>query len=108
MVGDGLGLAPALPLNTADWSEQEKKDRILAEHSIREKWSALGPDIKVRVETGDAGERICAVAVEESVDLVVVGSHDVGTLRRVLGGSVSNDVAHHAPCPVLLIRHHKV
>jgi nucleotide-binding universal stress UspA family protein len=109
MVGDGgLGIAPVLPLNPEAWIEKEKQDHVLAERRIRETLSELGPDVEIRVESGDPGERICAVAVEEGVDLVVVGSHNVGTLRRVLGGSVSDDVAHHAPCPVLLIRHRNV
>jgi nucleotide-binding universal stress UspA family protein len=104
----GLGLAPVLPLSPEAWIEQEEHDHVLAERHIRETLTELGPDVEIRVESGDPGERICAIAVEESVDLVVVGSHDVGTLRRVLGGSVSDVVAHHAPCPVLLIRHRKV
>ena len=45
------------------------------------------------------------MAEAEKVNLIVVGPHHTGLLRRVLGGSVSDDVAHHAPCPVLLVRH---
>ena len=105
LLTDGLGIASVAPIPPETWIEQEKQNHVAAERRIRETLSGLGPDVEIRVEGGDPGERICAVAVEEGVDLVVVGSHDVGTLRRVLGGSVSNDVAHHAPCPVLLIRH---
>ena len=105
IVGGGLGIASEAPVPPEAWIEQEQEDHVLAERRIRETFSELGPDVEIRVESGDPGERICAVAVEEGVDLVVVGSHDVGTLRRVLGGSVSNDVAQHAPCPVLLVRH---
>jgi len=108
IIGDGMGIAADAPIPPEAWIEQEEQDHVLAEWRIRETLSELGPDVEIRVESGDPGERICAVAVEEGVDLVVVGSHDVGTLRRVLGGSVSNDVAHHAPCPVLLIRHRNV
>lgn len=103
-VAGGLGLAPA-PLPTEVWVENEEQDHVVAEHRLREMFRELGPDVRIRVESGDPGERICAVAVEEGVDVVVVGSHDVGTLRRILGGSVSDEVAHHAPCPVLLVRH---
>jgi nucleotide-binding universal stress UspA family protein len=106
IIWDGQGFAPVASIPPEAWIEQEKQDHVVAERHIRETLR-LGPDIEIRVESGDPGERICAVAVEEGVDLVVVGSHDVGTLRRVLGGSVSNDVAHHAPCPVLLIRHRR-
>lgn len=105
IVGDGLAIEGSIPVPAEAWVEQEEQDHILAERRIRETFRELGPEVEVRVESGDPGERICAVAVEERVDLVVVGSHDVGTLRRILGGSVSDDVVHHAPCPVLLVRH---
>lgn len=58
------------------------------------------------VEYGDPGERICAVARERDVDLVIVGSHDKGAFARFLHGSVSDYVLRHSPCPVLVVRHH--
>jgi nucleotide-binding universal stress UspA family protein len=57
-----------------------------------------------RVEEGDPGSVLCRVAEEEHVDLVVVGSHGSGALKRALLGSVSHHVLHHAPCPVLVVR----
>lgn len=56
------------------------------------------------VETGDPGATICEVADRVGADIVVVGSHGHGLLARVLMGSVSNHVLHHAPCPVLVMR----
>ena len=53
---------------------------------------------------GPIGGRICALAVEEQVDVIVVGSHGHRALVDVLLGSVSSYVLHHSPCPVLLIR----
>ena len=37
-------------------------------------------------------------------DLVVVGSHGYGPIRRFFLGSVSLFVTHHAPCSVLVVR----
>lgn len=37
------------------------------------------------------------------VDLIIVGSHGHGALRRMLMGSVSEGVLRGAPCPVLII-----
>lgn len=37
-------------------------------------------------------------------DLLLMGSRGLGTLRRVLVGSVSESVVHHARCPVLVVR----
>lgn len=57
-----------------------------------------------RVEHGEPGSVICAVAAEEDADVVVVGSHGSGFLKRMLLGSVSHHVLHHAGCPVLVVR----
>ena len=40
----------------------------------------------------------------ESYDLIVLGSHGAGLVRRVLVGSVSHWVLHHAVTPVLVVR----
>jgi nucleotide-binding universal stress UspA family protein len=64
------------------------------------------PAIKAstRVELGEPSEAICEVANRLGVDLVVVGARGHGAGRRLLLGSVSDRVAHHAPCPVLVVR----
>ncbi|HEU4976153.1 MAG TPA: universal stress protein [Baekduia sp.] len=41
--------------------------------------------------------------VSEELDLLVLGSRAYGPLTRVLLGSVSTRVAHHAACPVLVV-----
>ncbi len=38
-------------------------------------------------------------------DVLVIGSSGKNWLSRHIGASVSDYVAHHAPCPVMLIRH---
>lgn len=65
--------------------------------------AALGPTAVARVVRGDPGASICEVAAE-GFDVVVVGSHGAGLVRRVLMGSVSTYVVNHAPCPVLVVR----
>src|SRR5205085_10757157 len=58
-----------------------------------------------RVEAGDAGAIICAVAEREGAEVIVVGSHGRGLLGRIVHlGSVSEYVMRHAPCPVLVVR----
>src|ERR1017187_5588433 len=47
IVGDGLGIAPVMPLPPDAWIEQEEQDHIVAERRIRETLSELGPDVEI-------------------------------------------------------------
>jgi nucleotide-binding universal stress UspA family protein len=40
-----------------------------------------------------------------NADVLVIGSSSKGWLSRLFSGSVSDYVAHHAPCPIMMIRH---
>lgn len=64
----------------------------------------LGIEADTCVVVGDPGHELCRLAAEGAYDLVVVGSHGSGLLKRALLGSVSHHVIHHAPCPVLVVR----
>jgi nucleotide-binding universal stress UspA family protein len=57
-----------------------------------------------RIEGGDAGPMVVWVAEHEGSDAIVVGSHGHGVFKRLVIGSVSEHVVHHAPCPVLVVR----
>jgi len=59
------------------------------------------------VEEGAPSDRIVAVAEQIEARLVVAGTAGGGGLRRMLLGSVAEDVLRLAPCSVLLVRHHK-
>jgi len=67
--------------------------------------ASMFPDSSIRVLDGAPGAELCRLAEEESVGVIVVGSHGAGFLRRVLLGSVSHHLVQHAPCPVLIVRH---
>lgn len=55
------------------------------------------------VEIGNPGPVICDVAKSEEADLLVLGSHGRGTIRRTLMGSVCTYCVHHAHLPVLVV-----
>lgn len=63
-----------------------------------------GVQYVTQTEFGDPKHVICEVAKHENPDLIVVGSHGYGMVERVLIGSVSDYVVHHAQCPVLVVR----
>jgi nucleotide-binding universal stress UspA family protein len=54
-------------------------------------------------EEGDPAKALVSVANEVGADLIVVGNRGMRGVRRLLG-SVPNDVAHKAPCAVLIIQ----
>jgi nucleotide-binding universal stress UspA family protein len=59
------------------------------------------PPIESKLVPGGAAQALIAEA--KGATLVVVGSRGRGGFTSLLLGSVSQQVAHHAPCPVVII-----
>ncbi len=59
------------------------------------------PSVTVRAVTGLPAEELLSASAE--ADMVVVGSRGAGGFKRLLMGSVSTTVTHHAHCPVVVI-----
>jgi len=55
------------------------------------------------VEAGHPAEAIVDTARKVGADLIIVGRRGLSGVTRFLIGSVSDRIAHHAHCPVLLI-----
>jgi len=53
-----------------------------------------------------AAREIAQYAASHGADLIVVGSHGYGPVRRLVLGSVAERVVRLAPCPVLTVPHH--
>lgn len=64
--------------------------------------AVLSGPVQPEVLVGSAGEELARFA--EPDDLLVVGSRGRGALAGWLLGSTSNYVAHHAACPVVVVR----
>jgi nucleotide-binding universal stress UspA family protein len=81
----------------------ERGERILA--AARERVAAPdGATVTTAVLSGPPAPSIIDEAEEWDADLVVVGSHGYGAVKRMLLGSVSHAVALHAPCSVEVVR----
>lgn len=61
-------------------------------------------EIRTAAKVGHAAEEIVEYAKNEGVDLVVMGSRGMTTFKGLLIGSVSDQVVHHSPCPVTVVR----
>lgn len=67
----------------------------------------LGSEVAVEEAAhrgGDVPTAILAEAAAWNADIVAVGSRGLGMVRRLLLGSVSRDVLHHAPMSVLIVK----
>lgn len=65
------------------------------------------PRVVRRVIAGlPAAREIAQYAASHRADLIVVGSHGYGPVRRLVLGSVADRVVRLAPCPVLTVPHH--
>ncbi len=63
-----------------------------------------GIEVQTHPVEGDPAEAILNVAEETDADLIVVGNKGMTGARRFLLGSVPNNVSHHAPCSVIIVR----
>lgn len=63
-----------------------------------------GLAVEYRLEYGEPGTVILAVAQEINADLIVMATHGRTGLRRLLMGSVAEHIVRRAPCPVLTLR----
>jgi len=62
--------------------------------------------IEYRLIEGFAADEIVRSARENSADLIVIGTHGRGGLRRAIMGSVAEGVLRGAWCPVLTVNAH--
>ena len=66
--------------------------------------SAYSDDVTIRrtLEKGRPADTLMAVA--EGADMLVVGNRGRGGFAGLRRGSVSQAIAHHSPCPLVIVR----
>ena len=76
---------------------QEEADKVLA---------GLGESrpesVTVKAVNGFPVEEL--IKAGQDADMIVLGSRGVGGFDRLMMGSVTSQVAHHATCPVVIVR----
>ncbi|ONK61601.1 uncharacterized protein A4U43_C08F31660 [Asparagus officinalis] len=53
---------------------------------------------------GDPRNVLCEAVEKYQADVLVVGSHGYGAIKRAVLGSVSDYCAHHANCTVMIVK----
>ena len=88
---------------SVDPTDYEKIARAALEKTLADA-GAADADVSVTsvVREGNAADVLIAEA--RVADLLVVGSRGLGGFKGLLLGSVSQQCAHHAACPVVIVR----
>jgi len=89
--------APILGIETFDATAKRTVDEALAECDV----DGLAGPVATEIVEGGAARAILAGAADAS--LIVVGSHGRGAVAGMVLGSVSQQVIHHAACPVVVV-----
>lgn len=96
--------AYAASLGEVDEVKREKDeffDGVL--HAARYSAEQRGVSVRTDLVPGHSADVIVHYAVAHAHDLIVV-AHHVHLLGDVFLGSTADRVAHHAPCPVMVVR----
>jgi nucleotide-binding universal stress UspA family protein len=104
--------APVRPATQIYWNVPDLPDksfdpevaRMALQKMVDEAAEDLGetrPEVIVSVTTGDPAEEL--VKASYDADMLVVGSRGSGLFAKLLIGSVSSKVTHHAASPVVVI-----
>ena len=94
---------PVIYPQEPDFAEQAAKVAQEETDDILEKLGAGSrpPSVSVRAVVGLPADEILIAA--QDADMIVVGSRGAGGFKKLLMGSVSSQVTHHAHCPVVVI-----
>jgi len=96
------GLAEAMPI--AEISEQMENSAEREMPDVLGCEDLRGLKVEEVIAHGDAAAEIVRVAGEREVDLIVISSHGLTGLGRMIFGSTAEAVVRHARCPVLVVK----
>ena len=85
-------------------SAQRKAEEFAAEAVAKIKERFPDIDLATQVSIGAPDKILLEAAEQWQPDLMVIGSHGRGFWGRMLLGSVTDTLVHHAPCSVLVVR----
>jgi nucleotide-binding universal stress UspA family protein len=89
------GYVPPLP----EWEKA-----VMDELTAHVRAAGLDPAVRVTCHAVHKAPAPALIAAGEGANLLVMGARGRGGFRGLLLGSVSDQLVHHAPCPVTVVR----
>jgi nucleotide-binding universal stress UspA family protein len=89
------GYVPPLP----EWEQA-----VLDELTAHVKLAKLDDSVRVSCHVVHKAPTVALMTAAEGANLLVMGARGRGGFRGLLLGSVSDQLVHHAPCPVTVVR----
>jgi nucleotide-binding universal stress UspA family protein len=103
-IAPGLVKGSPSPFDQLINEQRAEAAKLLLHATTLLKLDAPQVNVTASMLEGWPKDTIVTEAERFGADMIVVGSHGYGPLRRFFLGSVSLFVAHHAPCSVLIVR----
>jgi nucleotide-binding universal stress UspA family protein len=91
-----------VPLDPVDLVDEVRKMQDEVIDDVGQEVDTAGVRIEQKLLKGRSADTLIAAA--EGADMLVVGNRGRGGFRGLLLGSVSQQITHHATCPVVIVR----
>ena len=92
------------PSASATDIEKQKAANAKIPEECKEKAASVGLTASSRIEVGSPAETTINIAEHENFDLIIIASRGYSRLKRLIVGSVADQVMKLATCPVLVFR----
>jgi nucleotide-binding universal stress UspA family protein len=83
--------------------ELRRQGQEILDEQVKRIKASGGEVTKAYLRRGRTSNEVITLSKEIDADLLVVGSRGLGTVRRILMGSQSEEIVHHAQVPVLVL-----
>jgi nucleotide-binding universal stress UspA family protein len=85
--------------------ELRRQGQEILDEQVHKLEDAGGIVAQAHLRVGRTSDEVIELSEELEVGLLVVGSRGLSTMRRILVGSHSEEIVHHAHVPVMVVRH---